>query len=197
MEKKMKGLPKITISLSTPICLAAFCVIYGPGYISSIVLSVTVHELGHIAAIYLSHGKISEITIRPFGAVIKRAERGTSYFSDIFIALSGPLANIFSFILCMNFSFSEAFASASLILAIINLIPARPLDGYCAVKAFALLFFSPNTSEKICRAISLTVLSAIWVFTVYTVIFAKFNLSLLIMTTLLICEAVISRKEII
>jgi len=187
-------LPKIKISLSTPICIAAFCVIYGLKYISAILTAVIFHEISHIAAIYLCRGNISEITIRPFGAVIKRADTKTSYFSDAMISLAGPLANIFSFAICFFTDTLGSFASASLVLAVLNLIPAEPLDGYCALRSTLLSFFSPQLSKKICRCISLTVLIFLWIFTVYTVIFAEFNLSLLLMMTFLIYETVISRK---
>ncbi len=190
----MRALPKIKISLSTPICLAAFTVIYGIKYISSILAAVILHEFGHIAAIYLLRGKISEITLRPFGAVIKRSENNTSYFADFMIALAGPLANIISFLICLSVGILGTFAYSSIILALVNLIPAKPLDGYCAARSLSLCFFSLSVSEKICRSISVIILTVIWIFTVYMIIFTEFNLSLLIMTTFLICETVISRK---
>ena len=190
----MKSIPKVKISLSTPICLAAFAAIYGVKYIASIVLSVILHELGHITAIYLFNERISEITLRPFGAVIKRAENRTSYIADAMISLAGPAVNIFSFIICAYFGALGTFAYASLVFALVNLIPANPLDGYSAMRALTLRFFPMSVSEKICTALSLIVLCVIWIFTVYMIIFTQFNLSLLIMTTLLICETVISRK---
>ena len=190
----MNSLPKIKISLSTPICLAAFTLIYGAKYISAILAAVFFHEFGHIALIYLSGGKISEITIRPFGAVIKRADIKTSYFADAMISLAGPLVNIFSFIICLFTNTLGGFAYASLVFAVVNLIPANPLDGYCALRSILLCLFSPPTAKKIGQYLSLAVLIILWIFTVYMMIFAEFNLSLLIMITLFIYETVISCK---
>lgn len=190
----MRSFAKIKISLSTPICLAAFTVIYGTRYIFSILAAVILHELGHIAAIYLLNGEISEITLRPFGAVIKKSESNTSYFADFITALAGPLVNIISFLVCLSIGVMGTFAYSSIILALVNLIPAKPLDGYCATRSVSLCFFSLTVSENICRIISVITLTLIWIFTVYMIIFTEFNLSLLIMTTFLICETVISRK---
>lgn len=190
----MKSLPKIKISLSTPICLAGFTLIYGVKYISAILAAVLFHELGHIALIYLFRGNIAEITLRPFGAVIKRADIKTSYFADTIISLAGPIVNIFSFLICLFTDTLGSFAYASLVLAVINLIPASPLDGYCALRSILLCLFSSQTAKRVGESISLLVLTVLWVLTVYMMIFAEFNLSLLIMITLLIYETVISRK---
>lgn len=190
----MKSLPKIKISLSTPICLTAFTLIYGVKYISAILAAVLFHELGHIALIYLFKGNIAEITIRPFGAVIKRSDIKTSYFADAMISLAGPLVNVFSFFICLFTDTLGSFAYASLVLAVINLIPANPLDGYCALRSLLLCLFTPQTAKRVGRYISLSLLIILWLFTVYMMIFAEFNLSLLIMITLLIYETVISCK---
>lgn len=187
-------LPKIKISLSTPICLAAFVIIYGPSYIFAIFSATLLHEVGHLAAIYALGEKVSSITLRPFGAVISRCENKTSYIGDVIISLSGPLINIVCFLICLSVGSLGAFASASLILALVNLIPSKPLDGYCAMKAASLLVFSPSVSEKICRGVSLVILAAIWVFTVYMIIYANFNIYLLLMVTFLMCETLLNSK---
>ncbi len=187
-------LPKIKISLSTPICLAAFVMLYGVPYIFAIFSATLLHEIGHLAAIYALGGKVSSITLRPFGAVINRHENQTSYAGDLIISLSGPFVNIICFIICFWIGTLGAFASASLILALVNLIPSKPLDGYCAIKSASLLIFSPIVTERICRGVSLVILALIWVFTVYMIIYANFNLYLLLTVTFLMCETFISGK---
>lgn len=185
---------KINVSPSLPICLAAFTVIYGPKYVFCILFASTLHELGHIAAIYMLKQRVSCITLRPFGAVIERAENPSTYIGDALISLSGPSVNLICFIICAFFGRCGYFASASLILALVNLLPSKPLDGYCALCALLLTKLSPPFAEKICKIISLTVLAFIWIFSVYMLLYANFNVSLLLMVTILICETVLHRK---
>lgn len=188
------SVPKIKISLSTPICLAAFSFIYGLPYVFAIFSASFLHEIGHLTAIYLLHGSVSSIIVRPFGAVINRRESKTSYIGDIIIGISGPAVNLILFFICLLFGKLGAFASASLILATVNLIPSKPLDGYNVMSALLLLFFSPDVSEKICRSVSTVVLLAIWIFSAYLIIYSGFNISLLLMVTFLICESLLHIK---
>ena len=190
----MRSMPKIKISLSTPICLSALAIIYGPTYILAISAATLLHELGHIIAIYLLGSSVSEVTVRPFGAVINRGENRSSYVADAVISLSGPAVNTICFLLCLPLGRLGAFASASLILALVNLIPSKPLDGYCAMRALTLSLFSPGVAGVICRAISLIILGILWTLSVYAVIYANFNIYLLLMVTFLICEALFSIK---
>lgn len=186
--------PKIDLSLSTLLYLASTALIYGFSYVFAIFSASALHELGHIAAIRLMKGKILGISIRPFGAVINRGENLTSYKGDVIISLAGPFVNVVCFLICLLCKRLGAFASASLILAMINLIPSKPLDGYCAIRAACLSLFSPSVSERICRVLSMVILSFIWVFAVYMIIYANFNIYLLIMVTFLMCETLLHSK---
>ena len=185
---------KIKASLSVPICIAAFYAIYGATYVFSILAASLLHEIGHLAAIYLFKNKVSCITLRPFGAVIERAQNRGSYIGDAVISLSGPLVNLISFAISALFNRYGYFSAASLILALINLMPAKPLDGYCALSALLLSRLSITKAEKICKAISLFVLFVIWIFSIYMILYANFNVSLLLMVTVLICETILSKK---
>lgn len=185
---------KIRASVSLPICLATFTVIYGPRYVFSILAASALHEAGHLAAIYTLKERVSCITLRPFGAVIERAGNRSTYTGDALISISGPIVNLISFLICSHFGNFGYFASASLMLALVNLLPARPLDGYSALSAMLLSRISPVRAEKICKAFSLTVLAVIWTFSVYMLLYANFNVSLLLMVTILICETVLHRK---
>ena len=184
----MKSLPKINIAPSTPICLLLLAITLGIPYVIAVATATALHEMGHIAAIYSVGSRVSRISLRPFGAVIERCENKSSYLSDAVISLSGPAVNLLSFLICFLVGSGGIFGSASLVLALVNLIPARPLDGYCALRSLCLTRMSVELSVKICTLVSLVFLSVLWAFSIYMLIYANFNVSLLLTVTFLMFE---------
>ena len=126
-------------------------------------LAAVLHEMGHFLAAKVLNVGIKEINFGFSGVRIVTDERLTSYKNELLLALSGPLVNIavFSGISLFFvakygqfnavFLFAESFivtgkgiesaiaflAIASLIQAIINLMPVNTFDGgrilYCAM----------------------------------------------------------------
>ena len=170
--------------------MLAFGLIYGTTYLTAVFSATLLHELGHVAAIYMSKGSISEFELIPFGAVIRKESTSISYKNDLVISFAGPFLNIVSFGICAAIGRLGYFAAASLILATLNLIPAEPLDGYSALKALTLIFLQPEKAQRICTCVSLSVLCVLWIGAVYLTVYAGLNVYLLIMLSALIFGAV-------
>ena len=99
-----------------------------------------IHELGHMVCIILTRkGNFSFRSVVNGFRIKPRGVR--SYKEEILIYLSGPLANVFAFIVCaiMSIALDKAFATAAIInlaTALSNLLPIRGYDGYGAIQAF-------------------------------------------------------------
>ena len=123
---------------------AAFLLLVLPldWFLSAVAASV-VHELCHIATLYLLHGKITGIHIRVSGCMLEtdRIAETKQFFS----ILAGPAG---SFLLLSVSRVAPKIAICGLIQGIYNLIPVLPLDGG---RLFQLLLFHffPGRAEMI------------------------------------------------
>ena len=120
-------------------------------YIFGLFVSVLLHELGH-ALVSKKYGiRTKEIIMFPIGGVA-RLERTPPPRQELWIALAGPLVNLFLMAAILLFLFSRAalhqmnasvaelleptdtnllerIALGNLILCVFNLLPAFPMDG--------------------------------------------------------------------
>ena len=104
------------------------------------------HELGHAFIANGSGYKLNKITLMPFGAVVCGDLDNLKAKDEIKIALAGPCLNLLIGILFValwwifpeTYSFTDIVAEANFSMALINFIPAYPLDGgrvLCAIIA--------------------------------------------------------------
>lgn len=130
------------------------------------------HECAHAFAAAKLGYKLNKIILMPFGAVIDGDLRGISFKDEIFVAVCGPLCNLLTagFFVALwwlyptMYAFTDTACYSSLSIALVNLLPAYPLDGGRVLKcALARAFFSKHldenraekSAEKICRAVTL------------------------------------------
>ena len=93
-----------------------------------------IHEGGHLLAMILLHMPLQECVLGPFGLRIRLADRLTAYGKSIWIALSGPLANVVAALVLWQSACVES-ALVHMCLAALNVLPVVALDGgeilYC------------------------------------------------------------------
>lgn len=135
------------------------------------------HECAHAFAAARLGYKLNAIVLMPFGAVIDGDLRGISFKDEIFVALCGPLCNLATALFFVAlwwlhptlYAFTDTACFISLSIAVINLLPAYPLDGGRILKcALTRLFLHTSVeqnkaekrAERICRAVTLTVSAA-------------------------------------
>ena len=91
------------------------------------ILAAAVHEMGHIAAIFLAGGTSAEIEFKLSGIYIIRKAPSLSPKSEIFILLLGPTTGIAAAVIMRNTC--KDFSMISIMLSMVNLLPIKGTDG--------------------------------------------------------------------
>lgn len=114
------------------------------------------HELAHaIVASKLGY-RLHAVVLMPFGAVIDGDIRGISFKDEISVAIAGPLCNLFTaaffvalwWLMPTAYAFTDTACYASLAIALVNLLPAYPLDGGRILKCVLARLFSKNQAQE-------------------------------------------------
>lgn len=152
------------------------------------------HELGHSFVAYGLGYRLDRITLMPFGALVSGETDSLKPFDQIKIALAGPFINLAAgiFIVALwwifpeTYAFTDVAAQANFSMAVVNFIPAYPLDGgrvLCAV----ISFFKPRkTAMKICRVVGAVFAACLFGFFVLS-LFYQPNFSLLLFSAFVAC----------
>lgn len=136
---------RIRFHILSPLIFVMLFVFSGAEETLCMLLALSVHELGHLAAAYALKAKIDEIELMPYGAAIRLYGLWEIHPWKLFlISIAGPAANIlFSAFLSLLAHGIPAYSQflldamlSGLLVSFVNLIPALPLDGgrcLCAV----------------------------------------------------------------
>ena len=199
MRFTLFGVP-VHISLLLLLMIPAAIMWSGRDLVSPII-AVFIHECGHIVAARLMKEQLAELNVYPFGAVIRMSRPLPERSTEFFIALSGPAASLLSATVSagvMHFvpeaKFLNEFASYSLFLCGINLIPALPLDGGRMLKSTLGIVFSEKTAMRI--ACMLGIICALILGAASLVGWPNVNFSLIAMALFLFIGAFSAKKEI-
>ncbi len=101
------------------------------------ILALLIHEFGHYIFAKKLGYRLSNFKLMPFGAELNYEGRFFDNKDEALIAFAGPLLNILTsiFVVCFwwlfptLYAFTYHFVVESMVLALINLLPAYPLDG--------------------------------------------------------------------
>ena len=131
---------------------------------------VIFHELGHVFFIKLFKYKIIDITIYPFGGIIKTdKDINTPPNKELFIASGGILAQIILFIIIsflpINILTKELFYKYNISIMFFNILPIIPLDGSIIINSLLNKVFSYKLSYYLYIIISI----------LFTIIYLLFN----------------------
>ena len=135
------------------------------------------HELAHSFVAQKLGYRLNKILLMPYGAVIDGDLSGLSFKDEIAVAMAGPICN---FLTAAGFSalwwfYPETYAYTdtacflSLSVALVNLLPAYPLDGGRALKSGLTALFlgkekngsAERKAEVVCKIISLAIASGL------------------------------------
>lgn len=145
----------ICVQPSAFILMAALILLLPLDWLAAAVLAATVHELGHLAAIYALGCRPESISIGGAGAKICTGllEGKAAFFS----IAAGPAASFLLLSLCRFF---PKLALCGLIQGMFNLIPVYPMDGGRLLH-FLLRRFCPRQAEGIFRFVQRAILGGL------------------------------------
>ena len=132
------------------------------------------HELAHAFAAARLGYRLNKICLMPYGAVIDGDLKGVSLKDEIAVAISGPLCNLFTaagfaalwWFFPVTYAYTDIACFLSLSIALVNFLPAYPLDGGPVLNCALTLFFlnkkglrnrQPNAerlAERVCIAVT-------------------------------------------
>lgn len=117
--------------------------------------AILLHELGHYIVAKKLGYQLKKFSFSPYGVSLSYGD--FNYKDEILIALAGPVVNLFSILILSGiwwifpntYFFTDNFAIISLILALVNFLPAYPLDGGRVFISISRGIFQEKTSKKI------------------------------------------------
>lgn len=159
------------------------------------------HECAHAFAASRLGYTLNKIVLMPFGAVIDGDMKGLSLKDEITIAAWGPLCNLFTaafftaiwWFTPTMYAFTDTACFSSLSIALVNLLPAYPLDGgrilRCVlVRAFLRKSADAHAAEKKARRLTCAV-TIVFALAFFILFFLFFNVSILLFSLFLFVGA--------
>lgn len=161
-----------------------------PSVVLSSLGAALLHECGHMAAALMLGIPMRSLEVGTFGASLKVRGSLISYPKEFFLCAAGPAANFLSVLAVLLITgrrgyigeLGEWFASVSLMLGFLNLIPAEGFDGGRMLSVAVTSLFGPRASASLLSFTTFASLVTLWMLSVYLLIRYGTSLSLFIFT---------------
>ncbi len=161
------------------------------GFMLPALFAVSVHETGHLFAMWLCECNPKRIKLIPTSVQISSSFT-KKYKNDIAVALCGPAVNIVLFFtLYVNFiafknQITLCYALINLVIGIFNLLPFAGLDGGTVLYSLLVLKSSPEKARLVMKIIGILSAACLIAFAVVLTVKHKVNISLYLMGIYLI-----------
>lgn len=164
--------------------------------------TAVIHELGHSLSAHKRGYKLNKIVLMPFGAVAKGNIDGLKIIDELAVSLSGPLVNLIVAVFFVAvwwiepslYPYTEIVATNNFYMAVINLIPAYPLDGGRTLNALLSLKLKKDKAFAISKGIGIAFSVVLFCLFVLSIFYTP-NISLLFFSMFVLFGAISKEKE--
>ncbi len=167
------------LSLLFPALLTVLLLWQPDGPAVSCILASLVHEGGHLLAMVLAGVPPENCTLSAFGVRIRMPFCEIGYKQNILISLAGPMANGLAAGVLLRCDCLTP-AVAHLVLAVLNLLPSRALDGGQVLRSGLCLLGMERWADRVVQVFSAGVLMLLTTAGLLLVWHGEGNVSLLI-----------------
>ena len=162
-----------------------------------LVISYLLHELGHMFFARVVGAKMRKVKVGTMHLSLSYDPTELSYPKEMLICFGGIIFNLISaliFIIIPLFhnDSGKFFVLCNISLAIMNFYPASVLDGGGILRCLLYILLPQRIAEKISRGVSIFAIILLWLFCVYFQLVFMPNLSLFIISVVLLVEACFS-----
>ena len=192
------------IKISAPfVFMAALSfVFYYPAVFYITYLVMLLHETAHLTAALCIGLRVDYIALRAAGVNLRLKNKMVpSAAEEVILYISGPLVNALLSLLSLvlyakyqQYVFRLMYIS-NLMLFIINMLPAMPLDGGFIVRRLLCLVLPFEKAERICVTLSIIISGALLMLGVYVMLNNKHNYSVLMLSLLLLGHVFAERSK--
>lgn len=172
-------------------------------------LAALIHELGHLAAAVACGVRITGMRLDLFGARLELPGL-LSYRQELLVALGGPAANLLTAAVlfrawitcgCPVCGASPSLSGWALVLGVllpaslglcaVNLLPVATLDGGRILSCLLSLTLGADAARRVLRLLSLSLLTLLWLLSVYALLRAGQFLSLFVFSFSLLVRCMV------
>ena len=184
----MKSSKILRIGILPAIILTLMLMFQPSGIVLSSLGAAILHELGHMLAAAILGIPLRSLDVGMFGASLKVRGSLISYPKEFILCAAGPAMNFISAIAVIALSehfgyyseIGEWFASVSLMLGVLNLIPAEGFDGGRILSVAVTSLFGPRAAARLLSFSTFMSILSLWMFSVYLLIRFGTSLSLFV-----------------
>lgn len=172
--------------------LGAFACIFLPGQAPALLLSMALHEGGHLLAMAQCGAAPRQLELSALGCRIVLPPVPLTPSQNAAISLSGPAANLVFFLLCVLACHAAApFALSNLALGLLHLLPIEPLDGGLALHALLEAKLTPAAADRVSRAAAVGLLVPLAALGFLVLLRTRYNYTLLALAVYLMLYLVL------
>ena len=175
-------IPKITLYFAAMICILAWLDLK---LCLSFLLSVLVHELGHLLVMKLWKIPVGDVVIGAGGAKIETGTMG--HLAELCCAAAGPAAGV-AFGLATARLLPQA-AVVSVFLSLINLLPVHPMDGGRILRSILCMNMDEAKVSKITKTVASVVCCVLMICACWATIQLQMGIWPIFAALILLCRA--------